>query len=242
MLEQQIIDFSLIIPCYNEGEMLERNVREIYELLNLTKLNYEIIFIDDKSKDNTLTVIQRIIENSPNMKLRSYERNIRRGRSVSDGIKAARGKVIGFIDIDLEVSCAYIPYFIAMVNKGFHVAVGRRIYKFSIRSIDRWLASKGYNWLVRKLLKVSLRDTEAGYKFFNREKILPILERIKEPHWFWDTEIMVESYYQGLRITEIPVLFVRSFERKSSIFKMTSIIQRFLIRPDMAFYSLEFGD
>jgi glycosyltransferase involved in cell wall biosynthesis len=242
MLEQQIIDFSLIIPCYNQGKMLERNVREIYELLNLTKLNYEIIFIDDKSKDNTLTVIQRIIKNSPNMKLLSYERNMRGGRSVSNGIKAARAKVIGFIDIDLEVSCAYIPYFTTMVNKGFDVAVGRRIYKFSIRSIDRWLAGRGYNWLVRKLLKVSLRDTEAGYKFFNREKILPILERIKEPHWFWDTEIMVESYYQGLRIIEIPVIFVRSFERKSPIFKMTYIIQRFLIRPDMAFYSLEFRD
>jgi hypothetical protein len=78
-------------------------------------------------------------------------------------------------------------------------------------------SSRGYNWLMKKMLGVDLRDTEAGFKFFNREKILSILDKVENPHWFWDTEIMALSYYSQLNIIEMPTLFVRRADKKSTV-------------------------
>jgi len=79
------------------------------------------------------------------------------------------------------------------------------------------LASKIYALAVKTLLKISIEDTEAGYKFFKRSKILPILSKVRDKHWFWDTEICVRAYWSGLKISEIPVLFIRRRDKKSTV-------------------------
>lgn len=70
---------------------------------------------------------------------------------------------------------------------------------------------------MRTVLGVPLQDTETGYKFFNRKKILPIMKRTMHNGWFWDTEIMALAYRAGLRIREEPVLFIRRLDKKSSV-------------------------
>ena len=60
-------------------------------------------------------------------------------------------------------------------------------------------------------------DTETGFKFFNRGKILPVLEQVQDKRWFWDTEIMVRALWNGLNITEIPCLFMRRSDKKSTV-------------------------
>ena len=67
------------------------------------------------------------------------------------------------------------------------------------------------------ILDLKFKDTEAGYKFFNRKKILPILEKTKDKHWFFDTEIVARSYWSGLKIKEIPVLFIRRNDKASTV-------------------------
>lgn len=71
--------------------------------------------------------------------------------------------------------------------------------------------------MVRRILGIQLNDTETGYKFFDRRKILPVLKKTRNPGWFWDTEIMTIAYYQGLKIEEIPVLFIRRFDKQSMV-------------------------
>ena len=87
------------------------------------------------------------------------------------------------------------------------LATGKRIYK--IKWDLRWTLSKGYVHLVKLVCKTPFQDTEAGLKFFNREKILPILDEIEDTHWFWDTEILARAYHHGLKIAEVPVLYIR---------------------------------
>jgi hypothetical protein len=77
--------------------------------------------------------------------------------------------------------------------------------------------SRGYSFLVRKLLGVSLRDTETGYKFFRREALLPVIDAIEDPAWFWDTEFMVRAARRGLRIAEIPGAYVRRDDKTSTV-------------------------
>lgn len=213
-------DLSLVIACYNEEPVLEDSIGRIFETLDWMKYSYEIIFVDDCSHDRTRELIDRIIFDHPSRRLSRilHEKNVGRGGTVVDGIRQARGEVVGYVDIDLEVPAHYIPACVIAVKNGADVAVGLRIYRFQLRSIDRYVLSKGYQWLVRRGLNVNgLTDSESGFKFFRRERILPILDLCQDRGWFWDTEVMVWSALRGYRIVEIPVLFLRRFDKRSSV-------------------------
>lgn len=212
-------DISIIIACFNEEGILEKSVKEIRAVMAQTIYSYEIIFIDDYSKDKTKNVILKIVENNPNMRYVFHEKNIGRGGTVMDGIKIAKGRIVGFLDIDLEVHARYIPSMIQAINQGYDIANGYRFYniKLNLVIISRHILSVSYRRLARFLLGVPLKDTETGYKFFLREKILPIVDKIKNKGWFWDTEIMATAYYSGLKIKEIPCLFSRRIDKKTSV-------------------------
>src|SRR3990167_1586553 len=179
----QKVDFYLILACYNESTTFEKSVREIISVLNNLKRNWEIIFVEDKSTDETKKSDEKLAREIENAQLRQgyagqaraifHTKNEGRGKSVSDGIKAAKGIICGYLDVDLEVSASYIPLFV--------------------------------------------EDIEAGYKFFKSHKILPILSKVQDKHWFWDTEICTRAYWKGLKISQVPVLFVKRKDKKSTV-------------------------
>ncbi len=212
-------DVSLILPCYDEAQHFEPSVDRIIDVLDRSDFSWEIIFIDDKSKDDTAMMIKNYIRRYPRKHLAAYFHQVNRGRgaTVAEGIEKSQGKIVGYIDIDLEVPPDYIPRFIESVENGADVAAGWRIYDFTLRSLPRWFASKGYNFARDLALGTAIKDTEAGYKFFRRKKILPILRKCQSPGWFWDTEIMVQSKKAGLKISQIPVVFIRRFDKTSTV-------------------------
>lgn len=141
-----------------------------------------------------------------------------RGRSVIDGIRAAKGTVVGYIDIDCEVSPVYIPQMVSLIlNKHADVVIGKRYYRTTPGSLLREVLSRGYQWISDRMIGTGGLDTETGYKFFSRRKIVPILQQTKHPGWFWDTEVMVYAKRAGLKIIEVPVLFLRRFDKHSSV-------------------------
>ncbi len=216
---QEKVQLSLVLACYNEEPHIEDSVAQIVEVLDGSPWTYEIIFVDDCSKDRTRELIDQIIARYPDHRMRRifHEKNVGRGGTVTDGMRAGEGEIVGFIDIDLEVHARYIPSCVRAIEKGADVATGLRTYRFYWHSVDRYLMSRGYIWLVQRLLGVPLHDTETGFKFFRKNRILPIFDEIEDTRWFWDTEIMVRAYLRGLNIQEIPVLFVRRFDKKSTV-------------------------
>ncbi|MFQ5716098.1 MAG: glycosyltransferase [Nitrospinales bacterium] len=205
------IDLSLVVACYNEETILAKNLGIIFEELDQTRYSYEIILVDDCSQDSTRQLIDQLIHENPDKNLKKifHEKNAGRGKTVADGIRIARGKIAGYIDIDLEAHARYIPALMLAIRKGADIASGLRIYKFDFEAIDRYILSHGYNFIRRWMLRTNLSDTETGIKFFDRKKILPVLDEIQDQHWFWDTEIMVRSSLKGFKIQEIPILFIR---------------------------------
>jgi hypothetical protein len=115
------------------------------------------------------------------------------------------------------VHSRYIPALVQVLERGADVATIRRIYAFQLRSLDRYVMSRGYTWLARRLLKLPFHDTETGYKFFRREALLPLLDEIRDPGWFWDTEVMARALYRGLEIVEVPGAFIRRFDKTSTV-------------------------
>lgn len=225
-MEQNTLELSLVIPLYNEEPILEESLKEIKLLLDSSKFLYEVILIDDKSMDKTVEIANKFTNQNKGFRLFCHDKNQGRGGTVRDGIKMAKGNVVGFIDIDLEVPVYNIIPCILEIKEGFDVATIHRIYKLKLNY--RWIMSKGYGWLVRLVCKSPLKDTETGCKFFNREKILPLLDQTIDNHWFWDTEIMVRSYYENLNIIEIPALFIKKSESLSSVHYFSDSVEYFL--------------
>jgi glycosyltransferase involved in cell wall biosynthesis len=212
-------DLSLVVACFNEEPILEQSVAETLRVLDSLRVTCEIIFVDDASRDRTVAVIDRVMAANPGRALRKiqHRENVGRGGTVTDGIRASEGRLVGFIDIDLEVHARYILSCVLALENGYDVATALRVYKLSLRSMNRYIMSRGYRWLMRRLLGVPLQDTETGFKFFRRDAILPILDATVDRGWFWDTEIMVRAYHAGLRIVELPSLFIRRFDKQSSL-------------------------
>lgn len=209
--------FSLILPLYNEGPSLKETINKIFQTLQKLKENWEVILVEDKSTDNTLKTIQQLLPSLKNTRLIIHKENQGRGKTVSDGILSAKGKIVGFLDVDLEISSEYIPIFIKEIEKGADVVVGNRFYENNLSALTRVLSSKGYKLIVHTLLHLPIDDTESGYKFFRRDKIIPILSKVKSKGWFWDTEICARSYWADLKVSQIPVLFIRRVDKKSTV-------------------------
>lgn len=212
------VDVSIVVACYNEAPHLMDSIKTIMDVMEQTRYSFELILIDDCSKDNTREVIKEIVRKwQDKVRYLFHEQNLGRGGTVTEGIRMGRGRMVGFLDIDLETHARYIPSCLLALENGYDVATAWRIYKLRIGVLDRWVLSRGYNWLMRKMLDVNLKDTETGFKFFNKKNILPILDEVKNTHWFWDTEIMALAYYKHLKIIEIPTLFVRREDKKSTV-------------------------
>jgi glycosyltransferase AglD len=210
---------SLVLACYNEAEHLEQSFFEIHEVLQELNRPVEVIFVDDVSRDRTREILAGIAARTTDMDVRVilHEANQGRGATVTDGFRAARGELTGYLDVDLEVHARYIPSLVKALERGADVATVRRIYAFQLRYLDRYFMSRGYSFLVSRLLGVGLLDTETGFKFFRREKLLPVLDEIRDRGWFWDTEFMVRAQLSGLRIAEIQGAYVRRMDKTSTV-------------------------
>jgi glycosyltransferase involved in cell wall biosynthesis len=222
------IDLSLILPCFNEDAVFEKSVRCILSMLQSSTYSFEIIFVDDGSTDHTKLHIENMCKKHTFCRYIFHAHNQGRGAAVTTGIYKAHGDVVGYIDIDLEVSPVYIPDILALLQDGkADIVIGNRIYRTSIGSIVREILSVGYRKLSDIAITTGGFDTESGYKFFNRKKFLPILKTIKDKRWFWDTESIVRSRRAGLRVIEVPVLFVRRFDKVSSVHIVRDTLEYF---------------
>lgn len=214
------VDLTVVIPCYNEEPILAQSVEELVAVLRATRLSYELMFVDDASGDRTLEVIQACRRRYAEIPIQVIEhpRNRGRGCAVSDGCRAARGRLVGYLDIDLEVHARYLPAMVDAIDReGYDGAIAWRIYKVTWSVLLRALCSKGYHALVCWLLRLPFHDTEGGFKFFKREAVLRALEETQDPGWFWDTEIVAHAWSHGLRIKEIPCLFRRRTDKRSTV-------------------------
>jgi glycosyltransferase involved in cell wall biosynthesis len=220
---------SLVIACYNEEQTLLDSFAQIRETLLDLHRPFEIVFVDDVSRDRTRELLHQLVARHPELELKLILHDVNQGRgaTVTDGFRAARGEITGYLDVDLEVHCRYIPSLLRAIEKGADVAVVKRIYAFQARHLDRYVMSRGYSWLVRRLLGTRLSDTETGYKFFRRVKLLPVLDATEDPGWFWDTEFMIRAERQGLAIAEIPGAYVRRSDKTSTLHGVRDSIDYF---------------
>jgi len=218
------INISIVIACYNEATHIRKSLPELVSVLNKTGLNYELIVIDDCSQDDTVAVLQQLLPEldtrGSSVIFKAHKKNLGRGGTVAEGFRLATGQRVGYLDIDLEIGPWYLlPALEKMDVEQLDGVIAHRIYKldFHVTILIRQWMSIVFRKLSHATLQLPLTDVAGGFKFFKREKILPILDSCQSEHWFWDTELVYMACRQGLNIGEIPVLFLRRTAKKSTV-------------------------
>ena len=105
------INISIVLPCFNEGYTIYKNIERIYDFLVLKGMNYEIIAVNDGSWDNTLDELERINQKIP-LAIISYTRNKGKGYAVKKGILASKNEIILFLDADLGIPIEELEKFL----------------------------------------------------------------------------------------------------------------------------------
>ena len=212
-------DISVVIACYMEEGHLEDSIAQLTATLEEIGRSYELVFIEDKSTDKTADVIKRLVDGHPHRRAVYHEKNVGRGGSVTEGFLLAKGRIVGFLDIDLEVHCRFLPSVLDAIEAGADGATAFRHYAVGWRptAMVRHVLSSGYRWLFNKIFDMPFRDPETGFKFFVREKVLEVAKRTKDVGWFWDSEIMILSHQAGLKLVEVPCRFERRADKASTV-------------------------
>jgi glycosyltransferase involved in cell wall biosynthesis len=213
-------DLSLVLACYNEAEHLEASVRALQGALARMRVSHELIFIDDGSRDGTPELLRKFGRERPEYRIVLHERNVGRGGTVSEGIRMASGRIAGYLDIDLEVPACHLLSMMSLFDEGdCDAVIGRRIYRVHLTpfALMRHTAHVVYKALAARLLPVPVSDSEAGFKFFDRDRIVPVLDGVRDVRWFWDTEVVVRAQRAGLRLRELPCLYSRNLDKTSTV-------------------------
>jgi glycosyltransferase involved in cell wall biosynthesis len=211
-------EVSLIFPCYQEEPHLARNIERVLELARSNGWRFEIILVDDKSPDGTAAIAKALAEKHPDhVRAVFHDRNRGRGAAVLTGVSHARGNVLGFFDIDLEVAPDYMVACVHEVRDGAALVVGARHYA-AAKTPLRTVLSRSYRMLAYAVLGIPTHvDSESGYKFFSRTAIEAIAPSFEHMGWFWDTEIVYRFFGAGYDVRTIPCEFVRDPTKRSTV-------------------------
>lgn len=199
MKENSVPEISVIVPFYNE----ETNAREMYrrlkDVLDDTKRSYEIIFVDDGSKDGTYKTIESIAKADPRVIVVQLSRNYGQSAALSAGFDHARGDIIISMDGDLQHDPSDLPLFLKKIDEGYDIVSGwrkKRVDNFLIRRLPSKIANK----LLMMVSGVDIHDFGTTYKAYRKEFIKNV-ELFGDYHRY----IPALANDMGASIVEIPI-------------------------------------
>lgn len=215
-------ELSVVIPAYNEAVRLPPTLVRIVEYLNDRGLSYEILVVDDGSRDETVTAaLDGLAPLGARGRLIRQPRNMGKGAAVRAGMLAALGRRVLFTDADLSTPIEEIEKLERALAAGAEVAVGSRALDPSTiethQSFGRELTGRIFNLLVRVFAVRGLRDTQCGFKLFTAEAARAIFRRTRIDRFGFDVEALALAQRQGLIMTEVPVRWANNPDTRVSL-------------------------
>src|ERR1700726_2306925 len=206
MRSESPIRYSIVVPFFNKQENVPPLYMKLTEVLASIDEPYELVFVDDGSRDNTFKVLSEIYEHDRRVNLVRLRRNFGQTAGLKAGFDFARGEIIISMDGDLQHDPEEIPRFLEKMDEGYDLVSGWRRERR-----DHWLMrripSQVANWMMAKLSGIELHDFGTTFKAYRREVIQEI-QLYGELHRF----IPALASSAGARIAEVPIV---NLERKS---------------------------
>ncbi|MBR5274089.1 MAG: glycosyltransferase family 2 protein [Bacteroidales bacterium] len=164
-------DLSIVISLFNEEESLPELISWIEKVMAAEGYTYEVIMVDDGSRDGSWRLIKEFSEKNSSIRGISFRRNYGKSAALYHGFKAAEGRVVITMDADLQDSPEEIPELYRMiVEEGYDIVSGWKKQRFD-NKLTKNLPSKLYNWTARKITGIKLHDMNCGLKAYRNEVV-----------------------------------------------------------------------
>jgi glycosyltransferase involved in cell wall biosynthesis len=195
----QPLPLSIIVPFYNEAESIDRMYEAIVSAIAPLNLAFEMVFVDDGSKDNTLNIAIEIARKDSRVRVVKFRRNFGQTPAMAAGIEYARGEVLVTMDGDLQNDPSDIGHFLAKIDEGYDMVVGWRFNRQD-KLVSRKIPSRIANWLIGRVTGVPIKDNGCSLKAY-RGSVIKNIPLYSEMHRF----IPAMASIAGPRIAEIKV-------------------------------------
>jgi len=222
---------TAVIPVYNDVHALRDAIPRVLKILSTITSDYELIIAEDASTDGSAEYAAECAQKYNQIIHLHRDERLGRGSALSRAALMARGEIFCYFDVDMATDISHLGELLGRIADGYDMATGSRLLPESriIRSTGREIKSRGYNFLVRLILRSALSDHQCGFKAFRTAVLRTLLKETVDTHWFWDTEILVRAQRKGYRIAEIPVVWTEgkgTTVRSGDIWKMGRAILR----------------
>ncbi len=223
MEKKESIYLSVIIPAYNEEKRISKTLLEIDKYLSQQKYSYQILVVDDGSKDKTVEVVNKLKELVNHLEVIDNQQNHGKAWVVRQGMLEADGQIRLFTDADNATSIDHFEKMIPLFKKDYDIVIGSRDKKDAKGAqqavpqsfIKRQLGNLG-NLLIQFLAVSGIWDTQCGFKAFTADAAESIFSRCRINQWGLDIEVLAIARKFGYKIGIIPVYWVNDPHSKVS--------------------------
>lgn len=204
-----MIELSVIIPAYNEERRLPRTLSDVYGFLKARGGSFEIIVVDDGSKDQTAEHVVEYAVEHPEVRLLSYQPNRGKGFAVRSGMMSAHGQSMLIDDADGSSPIAEVERLELALKNGADIAIGSRAKPDENRKVDalahRKFIGNTFNAIVQSLLLPGLYDTQCGFKLFKRQAARDIFSVNRINGFGFDVEVLYIAKMRSYKVEEIAI-------------------------------------
>jgi len=201
---------DIVIPVYNEGLILEKNVKTLREFIISKNVDYDykIIISDNCSIDNTKEVSKRLSKECSDVRY-LYIPVKGRGIALKVAWMLSKANVVCFLDADLSADLETLLKMINEILNGWDACVGSRFVEGSVvkRCLKREITSRGYNLFLKMLFLKKFTDAQCGFKAFKGDVVKKVLPIINSEKWFFDTELLLRLERSGYKIKDFPYIY-----------------------------------
>jgi glycosyltransferase involved in cell wall biosynthesis len=211
---------DIAIPVYNEERILDHNVRTLHAFVKShVPFATRITIVDNASRDATRMIGAELAAALDGVRyVHLPEKG--RGRALRAAWTASDARVLAYMDVDLSTRLDSLTALIVpIIAGGSDISIGSRLAPGALvtRSLRREFISRGYNLLLRGVLRTRFGDAQCGFKAIRAEVARALLPAVRDEGWFFDTELLVVAQRAGLRIYEVPVEWVEDTDSRVNI-------------------------
>ncbi len=203
------IKLSVIVPVYNEEKRLKSGFDHYYSYLKKQKYGWELIFVNDGSKDRTLELLKDLTKDKTQVRIVTYPNNHGKGYAICQGIKEAVGKYILFTDLDHSVPVGTVQSFFPYFEEGYPVVIGSRRVRGAKIAVHqkplREFLGRGFTAIVNFFIYWGIADATCGFKAFENKIAQKIFAKITVYDWAFDAEILYICKKNKIKIVQAPV-------------------------------------
>jgi glycosyltransferase involved in cell wall biosynthesis len=203
------LQYSIVIPAYNEAERITATLDKVLAYLAEQRWRAEIVVVNDGSRDATVAIVSAYAAKHPEVRLVENPGNRGKGFSVRNGMMNARGAQLLFTDADLSAPIYEAPKLFAALDAGADIAIGSRWLRPQSQTIRqsrlRQLFGRVFNLCLRIILGLRFKDTQCGFKAFQREAAARIFPLQRIERWGFDPESLYLARKFKLRVDEVAV-------------------------------------